>query len=284
VSTSVRTGAVPVWRDVVQLMGLPVSVALRGREAGSVAGQNAWDCVVAELRSVDAVFSTYLADSIISRLDRGDLSLTDLDDLDAGVAADVREVLELGAAARDQTAGAFDIRRPHADGTKHLDPSGVVKGWAVQRAARHLGALGDTDFCLSAGGDLVARVVDPARPAWNIGIENPARPCEILATVPLHSGALATSGSAHRGAHIVDARTGLVPERVAQVTVIAEDLAWADIDATAAFALGPEAAYWLAGRPGRTGLVTWTDGSTETICSVPQSLPLLLPLGDLNLT
>ena len=39
-----------------------------------------------------------------------------------------------------------------------LDPSGVVKGWAVQRAARAFDALADTDVCLSAGGDMVCRV------------------------------------------------------------------------------------------------------------------------------
>jgi thiamine biosynthesis lipoprotein len=76
---------------------------------------------------------------------------------------------------------------------------------------------------------------------------------------------VATSGTAHRGQHIVDARTGLPPSGVASVTVIAQDLTWADIDATAAYAQGPAAADWLAGRPGRTGLVVWADGTTTTV-------------------
>ncbi len=272
-SGAVRTGPVPVWRDVVQLMGLPVSVALRGRHAGTEVGHDAWSRVVADLRAADVVFSTYRANSVISRLDRAELTLAELDQLDAGIAADVREVLELGAAAFEQTGGAFDARRPHGDGTRHLDPSGVVKGWAVERAARHLRALDDTDFCLSAGGDLIAEVADPARPAWNIGIESPTDPSKFVATVPVRHGAVATSSSAHRGTHIVDARTGLVPDRVAQVTVIADHLTWADIDATAAFALGPEAGSWLARRPGRTGLVIWADGTTETIPSEPLAVP-----------
>jgi len=267
VSPAPPTATPPVWRDVVHLMGIPISVALRGREAGTTAGQDAWGRVVADLRAADEVFSTYRADSIISRLDRGELSLAELDDLDVRVAAEVREVVALGEAARQETAGAFDIRRPHPDGSVHLDPSGVVKGWAVQRASRHLRELDDTDFCLSAGGDLVAEVAEPARPAWNIGIENPASPSEIVATVALRTGAVATSGSAHRGAHILDARTGRVPERVAQVTVVADDLTWADVDATAAFALGPDALTWLAGRAGRSGLVVWTDGTCETVHS-----------------
>jgi FAD:protein FMN transferase len=273
VSGAVRTGAVPVRRDVVQLMGLPVSVALRGRYAGTAVGRDAWLAIVAELRTVDAVFSTYRADSVISRVDRGEVAVADLDVLGAAAAADVREVLALGEAAQEQTSGAFDIRRRHPDGSHHLDPSGVVKGWAVQRASQHFRELDDTDFCLSAGGDLVAEVADPGRAPWSVAIESPTDPSRILATIQVRSGAVATSSAAHRGTHIVDARTGLVPERVAQVTVIADDLAWADIDATAAFALGPEAANWLARRPGRTGLVVWTDGTTETISSVPQALP-----------
>jgi thiamine biosynthesis lipoprotein len=261
------TGSPPVWRDVVHLMGLPVSIALRGGQAGTAAAQVAWRRVVAELQAVDAVFSTYREDSVVSRLDRGELSVADLGRLDVAVAADVREVLQLGAAAREQSQGAFDVRRVRGDGTKHLDPSGVVKGWAVQRVARHLRALEDTDFCLSAGGDLVAEVVDPDRPAWNIGIESPTSRGELVATVQVRLGAVATSGSAHRGTHIVDARTGRVPDRVAQVTVVADNLTWADIDATAAFAVGPDASNWLSGRPGRSGLVIWSDGTREIVHS-----------------
>jgi thiamine biosynthesis lipoprotein len=87
----------------------------------------------------------------------------------------------------------------------------------------------------------------------------------VLAVVPLRSGAVATSGTAHRGAHLLDARTGLPPAGVASVTVVAASLTAADVDATAAFAHGPEAAHWLETRPGRSGLVVWDDGSTSVV-------------------
>ena len=87
----------------------------------------------------------------------------------------------------------------------------------------------------------------------------------MIAVVPVRNGAVATSGTVHRGQHLVDARTGCPPRGVASVTVIGPSLTWADIDATAAYAHGPEAADWLRGRPGRTGLVVWTDGSTTTV-------------------
>jgi thiamine biosynthesis lipoprotein len=101
-------------------------------------------------------------------------------------------------------------------------------------------------------------------PPWRVGIEDPQDPARLLAAVPVVDAAVATSGTAHRGAHLVDARTGERPVAVAQVTVIASSLTWADVDATAAYALGEQAARWLGRRVGRTGLVVWADGTTTT--------------------
>lgn len=248
----------PVRRHVAQIMGMPVSLALRGAHASSPAAMVAWERVVAELTEVDRVFSTYRADSWVSRLDRGEVGLPDCP-------PQVREVLALGQEAQEQTGGAFSVWRPDAQGRRRLDPSGVVKGWAVERAARLLAGVEDTDFCLSAGGDLVCHVAAPGREAWRIGIEDPRDPSRVLAVVPVRDGAVATSGAAHRGAHVVDARTGLDAFGVASVTVIGPSLTWADIDATAAYARGVEAAEWLRTRDGRTGFVVWPDGTTTTV-------------------
>ena len=244
-------------RRVEQVMGMPVSLAVRG-PAGLPAVEAAWAAVVAELREVDRVFSRYRPDSVVSRLGRGELGLDDCP-------PEFAEVLALGARAEQESGGAFRVHRPGPDGALELDADGVVKGWAVQRAARHLADLPGTDFCLSAGGDLVCATADPGSPPWRIGIEDPHDPQRVLAVVPVTTGAVATSGTAHRGAHLVDARTGRPPTGVASVTVIADDLTWADLDATAAYAHGPGAADWLATRPGRTGLVVWADGTTTTI-------------------
>jgi len=248
----------PVTRRVEQLMGMPISLALRGRYAGTAAGDESWQEVLATLRDVDRVFSTYRADSFVSRFDRGYISLGDCP-------PEISEVLSLGEQARQQSHGASDVWRAGPDGRRTFDPSGVVKGWAVERAARPLRHLDDTDFCLSAGGDMVCHVADPSRPEWRVGIEDPADVGGVRAVVPVRRGAVATSGLAHRGGHLVDARTGRVPTQVASVTVIGADLTWADIDATAAFALGSEAATWLATRAGRVGLVLWADGSAQTV-------------------
>jgi len=248
--------ALLVRRRVEHVMGMPVSLALRGRHTDDEEASAAWATGLAILRAADRVFSTYREDSVVSRLGRGEVSLDDCP-------PEVAEVLAIGERARVESAGAFDVRRPGAGGVPVLDPSGVVKGWAVQRAAAPLLALDDTDVCLSAGGDMVCRVVSPDREPWRVGIEDPLDPNRVLAVVPVRRGAVATSGHAHRGRHVVDPRTGLPPEGVASVTVLAPDLVAADVDATAAYAMGRDGLPWLVAR-GRTGVVVWGDGTAET--------------------
>jgi FAD:protein FMN transferase len=253
-------------RYVAHVMGMPISLAMRGRHAGNDRGRAAWTEAMATLRAVDAVFSTYREDSAVSRLGRGEVAL-------AECPPEVAEVLALGAAAERDSGGAFSVYRPAPDGRVVFDPTGVVKGWAAERAAGPLRALAGTDFCLSAGGDLVCRTTDPDGRPWRIGIEDPRDPRRLVAVVPLHAGAVATSGSAHRGEHVVDARTGRAPSGIASVTVVAESLTAADIDATAAYAQGRDAASWLTLRPGRTGLVVWSDGSTTSFGGAATELP-----------
>lgn len=245
-----------VNRKVEHVMGMPISLAVRGRHAADDRGEAEWQAALAILRTVDRAFSTYRRDSVISQLARGELT-------PEGCSPDVNEILQLAELAKMESGGAFDIRRRGPDGKDLLDPSGVVKGWAVERAARTLEKLPATDFCLSAGGDMICRTKLTAAPAWRIGIEDPSNPRRVLAVAPIRNGAIATSGTAHRGAHIVDARSGRIPTQLASVTVIGPNLTWADIDATAAFALGADAIQWLQGRRGRRGLVVWADGTPE---------------------
>jgi thiamine biosynthesis lipoprotein len=237
-------------RHVEHVMGMPISVALRGRHADDDRGRAAWAATLAVLREADRVFSTYRHDSVICRLGRGELRLADCP-------PEVAEVLAIGQTARRASGGAFAVNRGGV-----LDPSGVVKGWAAERAAAHLAALPDTDFCLSAGGDIVGRTLDPAGPPWRIGIEDPHDLSRIVGVVPLPTGAVATSGGSRRGAHIVDARTGRPAVGLASVTVVGDSLTTVDVDATIAFALGAEGERWIASRGHRAVLVMRADGST----------------------
>lgn len=241
-----------IARRVEQLMGMPINLALRGRHATGDKADRAWAAILENLRKVEAEFSTYREDSTISRLNRGELTLEDC-------SPDIHEVLALGEQARIESEGAFNIRREGPDGHPELDPNGVVKGWAIQRASRILDELTDTDSCLSAGGDMVCRVRTLDSRGWRVGVEHPRDPTRVIAVIPVHNGAVATSGLAQRASHITDPRTGEVPNQLASVTVVADNLTWADIDATAAFVLGSRASAWLEGR-GRTGVIVPVTG------------------------
>ncbi|WP_372735459.1 FAD:protein FMN transferase [Nocardioides sp.] len=248
--------APPVRRYVEHVMGMPISLALRGAHTDDRLATGAWEEAVAALRDVDRVFSPFRADSFISRLDRGEIEVEDCP-------PEVAAVLEIGERMRLESGGAFNVWRVGPEERLTLDPSGVVKGWAVERAARPLASLPETDVCLSAGGDMVCHVAAATSPDWRVGVENPLDPTRMVAMVPIRNGGVATSGSAHRGAHVVDARTGVVPTALASVTVVAGDLTTADLDATAAFAMGGAGIEWLRDRRGRSGVVVWADGRAE---------------------
>jgi FAD:protein FMN transferase len=258
------TGTAPARRYVEHVMGMPISLALRGRHATDAAGAAAWAAALEVLRAADRLFSTYRPDSVVSRLGRGETTPADCPPAQA---AEVAEVLALGEAARRASGGAFDVRRGGG-----LDPSGVVKGWAAERAAARLAALPGTDFCLSAGGDITCRTLDPDTPAWRIGVEDPRDPTRLVAVVPVRTGAVATSGSARRGPHVVDARTGRPPTGLASVTVVGDHLTTVDVDATAAFALGPDAPDWLRDRGHRSALIVHTDGRTTVVTPRPDPM------------
>jgi FAD:protein FMN transferase len=201
---------------------------------------------------VDALFSTFRPDSEISRLNRGELDVRRSHPL-------VREVIGLCAEARRRTDGYFDARRPGFRGGWY-DPSGLVKGWAVERAGALLAArLPGHDWYVNAGGDVALHVADPDRPAWRVGIEDPRDRTRVLGVLALRSGGVATSGLAARGAHIVDPHTGRPATAVVAATVVGPSLRWADVCATAAVARGRDAAGWLATQ-GVEGLLVTSDG------------------------
>ena len=219
-------------------MGIPVGVEAVGVEPDVL------DRAFAHLRWVDATFSPFIASSEISRLDTGALALRD-----ASVV--VRAVLARCAALRGRTGGAFDVRA-----TGRLDPSGFVKGWALDGAAAILAAAGARDFCLHAGGDVR---VGGGR-LWRVGIQHPRRRDRVAAVLGARDVGVATSGAYERGPHIVDPRSGRPPAGVLSVTIAAPDLGTADAYATAAFAMGLDGPEWTATLPDCHALTILADG------------------------
>lgn len=212
------------------------------------------DDVFAWFRRVDDLFSTWRADSEVSRLGAGDLTL-------AQTSPDVRQVLDLCDELSRLSCGAFDIsvgadpRVAPAPGRGPIDPSGLVKGWALDRAGQLLRAAGTRNFSLNAGGDIL--VGGRPRPGgeWQVGIQHPWRRDRVAAVVACVDLGVATSGRYERGEHIVDPRTGRHPNGLMAVTVIAEELWLADGCATAAVVLGADALGWLEDVGGVEGLV-----------------------------
>ena len=117
---------------VEHVMGTVVSFDVRVDDESQRAAMRApVDRAVAWLHRVDAVFSTYRADSQISLLGSGKVRLSDCD-------SEVAEVLDLCAEIGRETGGYFSSMY-----AGRLDPTGLVKGWAVERAAGHLAALAE---------------------------------------------------------------------------------------------------------------------------------------------
>jgi thiamine biosynthesis lipoprotein len=237
---------------VEQIMGLPVSVLARGARAMSEEADRAVATVFAELREVDQLFSPYLETSQVSMLARGAMSLEDC-------RPDVRDVAGRCAAATRLTGGLFDAVTPE----KSWDPSGLVKGWAAERASRHLADVADLDWCLNAGGDVV--VIAPSGLPFTVGIQDPRDGARVLHALERLRGAVATSGTAARGAHVYDPRTGApVVARWLSVTVVGPSLELADVLATAAFVAGDGWLRLLASTPGYDSLAIAPDGTSST--------------------
>ncbi|WFB88659.1 MULTISPECIES: FAD:protein FMN transferase [Streptomyces] len=227
-------------------MGTVFSFDARGGEPAAV--RTALDEAVAGLHRADEVFSSYRDGSEISRLARGELTVE-------ACAPEVAEVLELAAEAERVSRGWFSTRYQG-----RLDPTGIVKGWAVERAARRIAAAGATGVSVNGGGDVQLLGAPGARRPWRVGVSDPLRPGGLAAVVSASGAdelAVATSGSAERGAHVVDPRTGRsAVTDLLSVTVVAPRLTWADCWATAAFAMGSrEGLRWLESLEGVEGLL-----------------------------
>ena len=231
---------------VEHIMGTAISVDLRDPAVPPAAVDAAFE----HLRDIDARFSTYRADSEISRLARGERSV-------AACSPDVREVLDRCEAIRVMSHGSFDIRAHRADGG--LDPSGFVKGWAAEAASDILAAAGARNYCLNAGGDVIARGErEPGQP-WRIGIRHPELPDRIATVLEARNLAVATSGAYERGSHIVDPSTKRAPDGLLSITVVGAHLSEADAYATAAFAMGRRGLAWIASLPDYAGCMITTE-------------------------
>lgn len=191
---------------------------------------------VAVLHQADEIFSLYKTDSPLSKLARGETSVAECPDV-------VSQVWDLCEKWNTNTDGWFNsFTLDHT-----FDPSGLVKTWAAEQAAKELEKVGITDFAMNAGGDIrLSKDIEPGI-AMRIGISKPitiANPdAGVLTVVDLNGTefrAVASSGTAERGEHIWNPKSNSWANELAQVSVVAKDLVTADIWATAIFAAGDQ--------------------------------------------
>jgi len=225
-------------------MGMPVSICIVGGRSVERAIEAVYDL----FEAVDARFSVYKPTSEVSRINDGLPKRAWSDEM--------RTVLALCERTKRETNGYFDV---YYQGK--LDPSGLVKGWAIRRAAQLLEARGHRNFYLDAGGDIEARGHNVGGEPWRVGIRNPFNRDEIIKVLALSDKGVATSGAYIRGDHIYNPLVpGAVPRSIASVTVIGPDAYDADRFATAAYVMGMKGPGFVESRPGLEAYVVGQDG------------------------
>lgn len=238
-------------------MGMPITVEIVDADAV----ETALDAVFEYFLSVDSTFSTYRADSEISKINRGEIAL-------AQASAEMQTIFALAEETRQATDGYFDIRHAGV-----YDPSGIVKGWAIHQAAQILTRMGYENFYVDAGGDIQAVGKNHAGEKWRVGLRNPFNLHEIVKTVAVSDCGVATSGTSIRGQHIYNPKNATEPlTEIVSLTVIGPNIYEADRFATAAFAMGRAGIYFIERVDGLEGYMidenrqaTFTTGFSDYV-------------------
>ncbi|TSC85087.1 MAG: ApbE family lipoprotein [Parcubacteria group bacterium Gr01-1014_13] len=236
-----------------QLMGMPITVEI----CDSFATEDIFDKVFSYFDYVDKKFSTYKDESDISQINRGEIKEKDY-------SQDMLEVWRLCEETKKITNGYFDIKSK--DGK--YDPSGLVKGWAINNAAKLLQEQGFKNFYVEAGGDIEMHGQNSQGKNWRVGIRNPFNAEEIIKVISLTDVGVATSGTYIRGQHIYNPhQTKELITEIVSLSVIGPNIYEADRFATTAFAMGKKGIDFierLAGFEGymidKDGIATMTSG------------------------
>jgi len=245
-------------RSTRLIMGMPVTV-----EIVRLADAALMDEVFTWFEAVDRRFSTYKPDSEISSINRrthpsGEWS------------GEMREVLALCETTRRDSGGYFDARTPSGA----IDPSGIVKGWAILGAARMIDRSGYSNYYVDAGGDIQSSGVNAAGQPWRVGVRNPFDPAEIIKVVEPCGRGVATSGTYVRGQHIyVPGHPEKKIEDVVSLTVIGANILEADRFATAAFAMGRGGIAFIERTPGLEGYQVLADRTAVSTSGLQEFSP-----------
>jgi len=227
VNTPMRYRNIEIWGTVISIQSPEGSLPVGNFDSACDAAQNFYG-------SINQIFSTYLDGSEVSRLRRQEIAISD-------ASPELKLVWNRCLELRELTQRAFD---PWAV-PGGFDPSGFVKGWAAQESLRFFAEKGIEHIQINAGGDVVVRGgVDETQP-WIIGVQHPDIKEGIAKTYELFDGAIASSGTYERGAHIIDPRVGVPAVGARAATVVGPDAGVADALATALVVDGRDAVNWM---------------------------------------
>ncbi len=203
---------------------------------------------------IDQKFSTYKNKSEISLINQGKLEKSDY-------SQEMKTVFELSKETKRESDGFFDINF-----SGKIDPSGLVKGWAIFNAAQILEKKGFKNFYINAGGDIQVKGKNKKGLDWTIGIKNPFNQTQIVKALTIKNQGVATSGTYIRGQHIFRPNSNLTDE-IISLTVIGPNIYEADRFATAAFAMGKQGIHFIEKLKGFEGylidvkgIATYTSG------------------------
>jgi len=160
-----------------------------------------------------------------------------------------------------------------------VDLSAVAKGFAVDKVADHLTGLGSSAFLVEVGGELRSFGNKPDGSDWRIAVEAPiANDRVVHGVIKLINKGLATSGDYRnffeengvRFSHTIDPRTGKpIRHRLASVTVVHPEAAYADAWATALMVLGEQQGYALAEKNNIAALMLVKGGESFAELTTP---------------
>ncbi len=266
-------------------MGSPCEIQLFARDARQA--EQAAAAAIADVQRLESRYSRYKDDSFLSEINRAAAAGGSIE-----VDAETAGLLNYALACYEQSGGLFDItsgllrqvwrfdqgKLPEAAQVEallerigwdkvawkpprlafrvpgmELDLGGVVKEYAVDRAAALCREMGVHSGIVNLGGDI--KIVGPRADGtpWRIGIRHPRQHSGVLDTIALHEGAVASSGDYERCivlgderyGHVLNPKTGWPVRHMAAVTVVGEFCVVAGSASTIAMLKEREGPGWL---------------------------------------
>ncbi len=242
-STKQKLNMSEITHFVFHSMGMPIQITYEGPEDGLLETQ-----ITQCFNALDGQFSTYKKNS--------DVALFNNKLPEPNQDTSFNDVFAACEHWKLQTHGAFDAFYAGV-----YDPSGYVKGLAIQQASELLQAAGIQRYSVNASGDVL--VASDTNEPWTIALQNPKNKRTTIGTIQAKNLAIASSGTYERGAHITNPKTQKAVRSLLGITVIGKEIITADVLATAAFANEIQWNEIIKLFKGYEALVIFKDGTVQ---------------------